>query len=237
MYKELFNLGVHLVFLKEPHISTDVYRETLQQHVAMTGTDIDVILKGVNEYLMILAEKQIHLAFQAAQQEVNYLRKRTSEGVRKAQLAGKRVGTPKESVLDVRKRKPIESLIRKYSRDFDGNLTDVEVMAILRGRTITVAESTGRIVETTAGIARNTYYKYKREMHIINTNVRCSRFNIHRAQQLIFAVVTIYPLWYTCMDNELSIKVESIGHSCAAHIAVSYFFTGSCQFVSPGCLK
>ena len=167
LYKELFNLGVHLVFLKEPHISTDVYRETLQQHVAMTGTDIDVILKGVNEYLMILAEKQIHLAFQTAQQEVNYLRKRTSEGVRKAQLAGKRVGTPKESVLDVRKRKPIESLIRKYSRDFDGNLTDVEVMAILRGRTITVAESTGRIVETTAGIARNTYYKYKREMQQI----------------------------------------------------------------------
>jgi hypothetical protein len=40
-------------------------------------------------------------------------------------------------------------------------------MAILRGRTITVAESTGRIVETTAGIARNTYYKYKREMQQI----------------------------------------------------------------------
>lgn len=164
LYKELFNLGVHLVFLKEPHINTDVYRETLRQHVAMTGTDVDVILKGVNEYLMILAEKQVRLAFQTAQQEVDYLRKRTSEGVRKAQLAGKRVGTPKESSLDVRKRKPIEDLIKKYSRDFDGTLTDVEVMAILRGRTITVVEATGRTVETTAGVARNTYYKYKREM-------------------------------------------------------------------------
>lgn len=164
LYKELYGLGIHLVFLKEPHINTDVYRETLAQHVSMTGTEVDVILKGVNEYLMILAEKQIRLAFQTAQSEVDYLHQRTSEGVRKAQLAGRRVGTVKGDKLKIRKRKPIEDMIRKYSRDFDGTLTDAEVMSILKGRTVTVKGFHGQTVEVPAGVARNTYYKYKRDL-------------------------------------------------------------------------
>ena len=91
-YKMLYDMGVNLVFLKERHIDTDNFRQALQSKVAMTGTDIDCILKGVNEYLMILAKKQIEIAFQTAQAEVDYLHQRTSEGVRKAQAAGKQVG-------------------------------------------------------------------------------------------------------------------------------------------------
>ena len=45
-----------------------------------------------------------------------------------------------------------EELIKKYSKDFDGNLTDAEAMKLI-------------------GIANNTYYKYKREMReVLNNN-------------------------------------------------------------------
>ena len=88
-YQHLYDLGVNLVFLKESTLNTDNFKEAAQ--IAMTGSDVDVILEGINKYLMILAEKQIQSAFQTAQHEVELLHKRTSEGVRKAQAEGKQV--------------------------------------------------------------------------------------------------------------------------------------------------
>ena len=163
IYKKLFEMGVNLVFLKEPHISTDVYREALKQNIPMTGTNVDVILQGVNEYLMILAEKQIRIAFETAQHEVDFLHKRTSEGIRRAQLNGKQVGIAPGSKIHIKKSEPIKAIIRKYSKDFDGTLPDNEVMSILRGKTITITKD-GREIKKSAGLARNTYYKYKSEM-------------------------------------------------------------------------
>lgn len=84
LYQELYAGGIHLVFLKEHHLDTEVYRNTLTNDIQMTGTDIDCILKGVNEYLMILAQKQIEIAFQTAQHEVELLHQRTSEGGEKS---------------------------------------------------------------------------------------------------------------------------------------------------------
>ena len=36
-YMELFDLGVNLVFLKEPHINTDVYNKALNNHIEKQG--------------------------------------------------------------------------------------------------------------------------------------------------------------------------------------------------------
>ena len=94
-YKTLYDMGVNLVFLKERHIDTDNFRQALQSKVSMTGTDVDIILSTVNEYMMKLAERQIEIAFQTAQAEVDYLHQRTSEGVRKAQAAGKQISLKK----------------------------------------------------------------------------------------------------------------------------------------------
>lgn len=94
-YKTLYDMGVNLVFLKERHIDTDNFRQALQSKVSMTGTDVDIILSAVNEYMMKLAERQIEIAFQTAQAEVDYLHQRTSEGVRKAQAAGKQISLKK----------------------------------------------------------------------------------------------------------------------------------------------
>lgn len=37
-----------------------MYRNALQIHVPRTGTDVDVILAAVEEYLMMLAKKRIN---------------------------------------------------------------------------------------------------------------------------------------------------------------------------------
>lgn len=69
LYKKLFDDGVNLVFINEPYINTDVYKATRDALVPMTNTDVDLILAGVNQYLMKLAEKQVELAFEQAQKE------------------------------------------------------------------------------------------------------------------------------------------------------------------------
>ena len=53
-YQELYNKGIELVFLKEPHINTATYKRALSNNISMTGTKTDIILKAINEYLMEL---------------------------------------------------------------------------------------------------------------------------------------------------------------------------------------
>lgn len=147
LYEELYNKGVNLVFIKEPHINTATYKKALEQNIGMTGTNVDYILDGVNKFLMALAKEQIELAFKTAQSEVDFLHQRTSEGVQRAILNGAKCGglTTKGTKLTTKKSIEMKAKIRKLSKDFDGTNNDTEVMKIL-------------------GIARNTYYKYKKEM-------------------------------------------------------------------------
>lgn len=144
-YKELYDKGINLVFLKEPHINTDTYRSALETGIQLTGTDVDLILEGVNKYLMRLAAKQIQLAFEQAEKEVMDLRDRTSEGIDTARRHGKQIGQLKGAKLTTKKSIVAKKEIKAYSKDFDGMLNDEEVMKL-------------------AGVARNTYYKYKKEL-------------------------------------------------------------------------
>ena len=43
-YEALYRQGVSLVFLKERHIDTDTYRQTLQSSISLTGNDVYYIL-------------------------------------------------------------------------------------------------------------------------------------------------------------------------------------------------
>ena len=145
LYEELYNKGIELVFLKEPHISTSTYKKALQNNVTMTGTNVDYILEGVNKYLMALAKEQIRLAFEQSEKEVEDLHQRTREGIATARLNGKQIGQRQGAKLTTKKSIESKKQIQKYSKDFDGQLTDADCMRML-------------------GLARNTYYKYKREM-------------------------------------------------------------------------
>ena len=145
LYEQLFEKGVELVFLKERHIDTATYKKALADAVPMTGTNVDLILEAINEYLRVLRREQIQLAFEQAQKEVDDLSQRSSEGLVTAKLNGKQIGGIPGRKLTVKKAAPAKEIIRKHSRDFEGSLMDAEVMKL-------------------AGVARNTYYKYKREL-------------------------------------------------------------------------
>ena len=144
-YEELFNRGVNLVFLKEPHINTDTYKKALENNVQLTGSNVDYILEGVNRYLMELAKEQIRLAFEQSEKEVEDLHQRTREGIETARLNGKQIGRKKDAKITTKKSIAAKEIIRKHSRDFSGTLSDVDVMQL-------------------TGLSRNTYYKYKREL-------------------------------------------------------------------------
>ena len=144
-YEDLFNRGVNLVFLREPHINTDTYKKALENNVQLTGSNVDYILEGVNRYLMELAKEQIRLAFEQSEKEVEDLHQRTREGIETARLNGKQIGRKKDAKITTKKSLAAKEIIRKHSRDFNGTLSDVEVMQL-------------------TGLSRNTYYKYKREL-------------------------------------------------------------------------
>ena len=145
LYEERFNKGIELIFLKEPHINTRTYKKALQNNVSMTGTNVDYILDGVNKYLMALAKEQIRLAFEQSEKEVQDLHQRTKEGIETARLNGKQIGQKQGAKLTTKKSIEAKKDILKYCKDFNGTLTDVECMKLI-------------------GLARNTFYKYKREL-------------------------------------------------------------------------
>ena len=64
LYQELYTRKINLVFLKEPHINTSVYRDAMQRQIEMTGNQIaDIYINATNEVLMLLAKEQIKIAF------------------------------------------------------------------------------------------------------------------------------------------------------------------------------
>lgn len=145
-YRELYTRGVNMVFLKEPHINSAVYKETMQ--LKPTGADADfdeTVIPGLNAYLMRLAERQIKIAFEQAQKEVDHLHKRVSEGMRAANAGEKIAEARTGNTYETRKSREMKIRIRQMSRDFDGTMTDRDVIEVL-------------------GLARNSFYKYKKQM-------------------------------------------------------------------------
>lgn len=145
LYKKLFDDGVNLVFINEPYINTDVYKATRDALVPMTNTDVDLILAGVNQYLMKLAEKQVELAFEQAQKERDDLSERTRQGLQTAKLNGKQLGRAKGTVVVTKKSDESKKKMLQHAKTFGGTLTDVEMIKLLE-------------------IDKNTYYKYKKEL-------------------------------------------------------------------------
>ena len=73
------------------------------------------------------------------------LHQRTKEGIETARLNGKQIGRAKGKVVTTKKSVEMKQKIQKMAKDFGGNMTDKEVIETLK-------------------IARNTYFKYKREL-------------------------------------------------------------------------
>lgn len=152
LYEELFNKGVELIFLKENYINTSTYKKALNNNIVLTGTAVDSILKGVNEYLMNLAKEQIKIAFEQAEKEVKDLQQRTKEGMAVAKANGKQIGRASGITIETDKAKECKKLILKHSKKFGGTLNNKECMAIV-------------------GVAKATFYKYVEELEQDNINI------------------------------------------------------------------
>ena len=152
-YKELFDMGVNLIFIREPHINTETYKQAIENKLQIafnSGDDAtDELMTGIinalNKYIAQLQEKQIHLAFEQSEKEVSDLRQRTKEGLVTAALNGKQIGQPQGAKLVTKKSIEAKAKIRKYNNTFDGMLNNAETWKQI-------------------GISKMTFYKYKSEM-------------------------------------------------------------------------
>ena len=156
-YFDLYNSGVSLIFLKEPHINTAFYDESLRELSETCAVNINsgdgAIDKLVTDIMTALKEfqaeqlrKQIRIAFNQAQKEVDDIHQRTSEGIETARRNGKQIGGVKGRKLTTKKSVEAKAKILRYSRDFVGGTYDDDA------------------TRHKAGISTNTYYKYKREL-------------------------------------------------------------------------
>lgn len=145
LYEKLMQAGIELVFLKEPTINTAVYAESLKDAIPMTGTDVDLILQGVNAFLKQLRRNQIKIAFDQAEKEVKDLHERTAEGIETARRSGKQIGGVTGKKLNVKKAAAAKAVILQHSKTFGGSLADAECQKL-------------------CGISRNSFYLYKRQL-------------------------------------------------------------------------
>lgn len=152
-YKELYNLGIELEFLKEPHINSKIYKDASERKIEIvtegmdeeTANLINTVIGGLNDYLLSVAEKQIYLAFEHAQKERELLSQRTSEGLKKAKLMGSKVGRQPGQKLVTKKAKRAKRIIRRHYKLFGGELTATQCFTI-------------------AQITKSTFYRYLQEM-------------------------------------------------------------------------
>ena len=152
-YKELYELGIELEFIKEPHINSEVYRQASQRQInvdtsamdADTAHLLNTVIEGLNDYLLAVAEKQIRLAFERAQAERELLSKRTSEGLKQAKLMGSKVGRQKGERLETRKKKRAIKIIRQHYKLLGGELTATQCFLLCQ-------------------VTKSTFYRYINEM-------------------------------------------------------------------------
>lgn len=155
LYEKLYNKGIKLIFLKENYINTSILDKAVETSNGIDVADGTNVMKTVNTFmkdiLLSMVKDQVAMAFEQSEKEVKDLQKRTAEGIREARRKAKdegrefNIGAKKGVKRETQKGREIKETILKYSRDFNGQMLDKEIMEW-------------------KGWARNTYYNHKREL-------------------------------------------------------------------------
>lgn len=153
-YFDLYNKGINLIFIKDRHIDTESYKQSFEKAGFSVDFDNDgsaesnlitKILDALKEFMQAKVHDDIKKAFEEAEKELKNNHKRTSDGM-KASGAGKKIAKARlGNHYETKKSKEMKGKIRKMAKCYDGAMTDKEVIETL-------------------GLARGTYYKYKREI-------------------------------------------------------------------------
>lgn len=161
-YLDLYNRGVELEFIREPHLDTKVFRSAAAAVVPMTGGLVDGILQAVNDFLLAMAKQQIEIGFQQAEKELTDNHTRTREGIAAKKRRNEELKTlypdtfkdhpeytsfrePAGQKLTTKKSVKAKEIIRKHNKSFGGPLDDKETAAL-------------------AGVCINSLYTYKRQL-------------------------------------------------------------------------
>lgn len=156
LYMELYSRGIELVFLKERHIDTAAYRDSVEQLQKMMGQEFPIedgdlgemiraIMQALEVYQLKMLERNIRLAFAQSEKEVKDLQQRTKEGIKTAVRHGKRPGIEKGRKLITQKSLHAKEYIKKHSKAFGGELTNEQCWKL-------------------AGISKTSFYKYLDEL-------------------------------------------------------------------------
>lgn len=153
LYTDLYNRGINLVFLKEPHINTEVYQNALKQRITAISTTgkestdrlLHSLVEALNEFLLDLVREQIRLAFISAENEVKYLHQRIKEGMAAAGAGEKISAARTGQTYETNKAKKAKEFILKRNRGFGGDLSNEETWKL-------------------AGISKMTFYRYQKEL-------------------------------------------------------------------------
>ena len=143
LYFDLYDRNVNLVFLKERYIDTDTYRTSIENSISSTDNEIaNIYIEATNKVIRLLAKNQIEKAFEQAQKEVDDLQQRVKEGIAKSD---KTQGLKEGATLVTKKSIHIKEKMKRHLSCFGGSDSDKQFMEDNK-------------------IARNTFYKYKREL-------------------------------------------------------------------------
>ena len=142
LYFELMEKGIDLIFLKERYIDTEVYKKAIETQIETTGRKEDILINAINEYLKELAKEQIRIAFEQSEKEVKDMRQRVREGIARSE---KTQGIKKGRKLVTKKSVEMKERMVRHLEAFEGSDTDAQFMRDNK-------------------VARNTFYKYKREL-------------------------------------------------------------------------
>lgn len=144
-YFTLYHAGISLVFLKEPYINTEVYRNSFKEIETIGNEIADIYITATNKVLEILAKDQITKVFERAEIEVKDTQTRVKEGMAASGAAAKIAETRTGKTYTTAKERQAKRKIKEHSKTFGGSLNDNDCMQL-------------------CGVSLATYYKYKKEV-------------------------------------------------------------------------
>jgi DNA invertase Pin-like site-specific DNA recombinase len=144
-YSFLLTEGVVVVFIHSPYLNTDAYKNAFEAFIMRNEPYDEAILLKIKECVFALINEQINLTFKAIQRISDFRSERTKEGIVEARKNGKQIGGKPGKKLNIKKAGKAKAIIRQFSVTFGGDMNDTACAKL-------------------AGVSRNTFYKYKREI-------------------------------------------------------------------------
>lgn len=117
-YMQLWEKGVSLIFLNEPHLNTEVFTSQIENIKQIENVEVkstfQPLMDGIVETLKNIIREQIKIGFEQAEKERDDLVKRITEGQK---VSVKKPGRPKKVIPETLKKDIIDGYINSRQHD------------------------------------------------------------------------------------------------------------------------